>query len=1329
MRAIGNLSDQLAIAADKKNNDERYWMNTLSGQLVKSSFTCDFNKADVYTARMEFIKFDVKGKMFSRLMQLSNYSDVRMYITLLSVLVLLLNKHTGNKDIIIGVPIYKQNLDVMFINTVLTLRNVLDDNWTFKELLLRVGQVLFEAAKNQNYPIETLLYKLNIPFSRDSEFPLFDTAILLENIHEKEYIQYLNLNLRFIFRRTPENLGGTLEYHSSLYCWDSMERIVNQYTHLLEEAIFNINKPISALAILSEGERQQVLFDFNNTNAEYPVEETLHGLFVQQVERTPDHTALVCMKQGAGATSVTYKELNEKTNQLALGLRKQGVNPGTVIGIMVERSLEMMVGIFGILKAGGVYLPINPGYPQARVIYILEDSGTQLLLTQDKHKGKAPNSITHKGGVTIIHLEKANLYEGEKKNTGKIITSRDLAYVIYTSGSTGKPKGVMIEHRSVVNRLNWMQSYYPLGERDVILQKTDFTFDVSVWELFWWSFHGASVCLLRPNDEVSPGAIIDAIESSGVTTIHFVPSMLDLFLDYLEEFGDVQRLSGLRRVFSSGEALALNHAEQFHKMLGEPLGVELINLYGPTEATVDVSYFDCSAAQIEHGNFKTIPIGKPIDNIKLYVVNSHLQANSVGVQGELCISGDGLARGYLNRPELTMEKFIKNPYEIGKLLYKTGDLARWLNDGNIEFMGRIDHQVKIRGFRVELGEIESQLVNHEAIKEAVVVAREDENKEKYLCAYIVPDRKLSSRELREYLARSLPNHMIPSYFVSLETIPLTSNGKTDRKKLPAPKLKDSEEYKTPQSLLEKKLVEIWVDILGIGKEKIGMEDNFFDLGGHSLKATILVSKIHKVFKVIVPLAELFKTPSIRGLSGYIEGSATENFAPIEPVEIKEYYSLSSGQKRIYMVHHMQPQGTGYNIPKVLQLIGKVDRVRLQSTFNKLIETHESLRTSFSIIEGEPIQRIHNDIHFEIEYFDLKISSVEIIKNFLRPFDLSRAPLLRAGLIREEDEKHILMVDMHHIICDGVSHDILIDSFLTLYEGRKMPQLRIQYKDFAGWQKKQSHCDRLKEQEEYWLKRFKGDIPVLEFPIDYPRPPMQHFEGHAVSGEIDEILTAGLKEIASEQGATLYMVLLSSFALLLSRYTNQNDIIVGSPVAGRGHSDLERIVGMFVNVLLMRNTIEAKKSFAEFLEDVKYNTLRAFENQDYSIDRLAEQLDLKRGASRNLLYEVIFAQLNIGIREFTIPGLRLKPFEYSGETIKTDLRLGVEEKNNKIEMVLTYSTALFKRETAVDIMRHYKEILEQAVMNKQVKLEDIKISHDLVTLTCDVFQEDESEFNF
>jgi amino acid adenylation domain-containing protein len=992
-----------------------------------------------------------------------------------------------------------------------------------------------------------------------------------------------------------------------------------------------------------------------------------------------------------------------KSNQLARILRKKGVESNDIIGIMVERSFEMLIGILGILKAGGAYLPIDHEYPKGRIGFMLEDSEASILLTQSWLKGKIVF------GGEVIELDDPMVYEGNDIiNLESVNQSKDMAYVIYTSGSTGTPKGVMVEHSSVVNLLYDLEANYPLEKGDAYLLKTAYTFDASVPELFGWFISGEKLVILPCGYESLPKEIINTIAEKKITHIYFVPSTLNLFLDEVKNLLK-GKLQTLKYVFTIGEILKQETVQAFYRYVDS---AKLENVYGPVEATVYNSRY---TAIFEENNI-SVPIGKPAQNANLHVIGKNRNLQPIGIAGELCISGVCLARGYLNRPELTAEKFVENPFVPGERMYRTGDLARWLPDGNIEFLGRIDHQVKIRGFRIELGEIESRLLELEVVKEAVVLAWEDKSGDMYLCAYIVSDVKLSVSDLWVRLSDSLPGYMIPSYFVQLDELPLNKSGKVDRKVIPAPDggMGITAEYEAPRNRVEEILARIWSEVLGV--EKIGIHDNFFERGGNSLKGTVLASRIHKEMNVELPLKELFKSPTISGIAKYLSKVKPSTYVSIEAAEKKEYYEVSSAQKRMYVLQQLDQEAVNYNIPDVLMVEGVLDKEKLGEAAQKLIERHEVLRTTFETIDDRVVQRLHKNVEFSVDYLQKIVEYAEnpdkcmeeAIKDFIRPFDLGKAPLLRVALIKLTEEKQLLLFDTHHVISDGISMLILTREFTEIYSGNELKPQRLQYKDFSEWQNAYLKSEGIQEQEKYWLDRFSDEIPVLNIPLDYTRPVVQDFKGSSIELRIDHELAKKINKLTKEMGTTLYMVLLSAVNILLSKYSGQEDIIIGSPIAGRPHADLDNILGMFVNTLVMRNYPESGKTYAEFLGEVKENALRAYENQEYQFEELVEKLNLRRDMSRNPLFDVMFALRNMDKIVLELGDLKFSGYEPSEKAAKFDLSFIATEAGEDILIEIEYRTGLLKRETVERLSGHLCNLIKAITEDISVLLGEIDI---------------------
>nr|WP_234405637.1 non-ribosomal peptide synthetase [Paenibacillus sp. IHBB 10380] len=1300
---------QERIRKGEIEKQEQYWLGAFAGEVPVLELPTDYPRPAVQQFEGSSVGCELGEEYSQKLVKLSRERGATLYMTLLAAYTVLLSKYTGQEDIVVGTLIAgRGHADLgevmgMFVNT-LALRNRPEGEKTFVSYLEDVKAQVLQAYENQEYPLEELVEKLGV--RRDlSRNPLFDTLFALQNMEMKEFgLEGLKVSpygyegkiSKFdVSLQAAEGEGKLyfhVEYGSRLFRQETMERWSSHWLRLLEQVADQPEIKLSDIELLTEEEREQVLVSFNKTEAPYPREKTISELFEEQVAKTPKQVAVVYEGQ-----EWTYEELNARSNQVARMLRKHGVGSETIVGIMVERSLEMMAGILGILKAGGAYLPIDPDYPSERIAYMLEDSRTKVLLTQKRLQEQLTDRVAFDG--SIVALDEAGIYaEEERGNIAREHTAASLAYVIYTSGSTGKPKGVLVEHASLTNILSAMQQRYPLQATGAYLLKTAYTFDVSITELFGWILGNGQLVIAKQGAEKDWAKLEEVIDRHSITHINFVPAMLQLVMnDGVEQ----EKVRKLEYVFVAGEALPSDLANKLNELWPD---VSVENMYGPTEATIYATQYALGRKEGVH-----VPIGKPLPNTQVYVLDGAKLLQPIGIAGELCIAGDGLARGYLNQPELTEEKFVENPFVPGERMYRTGDLVRWLPDGNLEYLGRIDEQVKIRGFRIELGEVREQLMKHEAVEDAVVVARKGEEGEAYLCAYVLTEAELPVSSWRKHMGQSLPEYMIPSYFVRMEQLPLTPNGKVDRKALPAPEgaVHTGVEYVAPRNDTEAKLADIWSEVLGM--ERIGVWDNFFELGGHSLKAMMLVSRIHQELQVEVPLREVFGHATIEAMAGYLQEAEKKSYTPIEQVEARAYYPVSSAQKRVYVVQQLEGAGVSYNMPTVLKLEGKLDRGRLGAALQTVVNRHEALRTSFDMADGELVQRVHAEVELAVAYEEASVEEIErLIETFIRPFDLSQAPLLRAGIIQLGKEEHVLVVDMHHIISDGGSINLFLQEFMQAYEGRELGKRGIQYKDYAVWQQERIRKGDIEKQEQYWLESFAGEVPVLELPTDYPRPAVQQFEGASVGCELGEEYSQKLAKLSLERGATLYMTLLAAYTVLLSKYTGQEDIVVGTPIAGRGHADLGEIMGMFVNTLALRNRPKGEKTFVSYLEDVKTQVLQAYENQEYPLEELVEKLGVRRDLSRNPLFDTLFALQNVEMKEFGLKGLKVSPYGYEGKIAKFDVSVQAVEGEGKLYFQMEYGSRLFRQETMERWSSHWLRLLEQVADQPEIKLSDIEL---------------------
>ncbi|SFH04896.1 amino acid adenylation domain-containing protein, partial [Duganella sp. CF458] len=972
-----------------------------------------------------------------------------------------------------------------FVNT-LALRVSTDGNLDVAQLLAKVKALTLDAYAHQDVPFEQVVEAVQ-PQRSMAHSPLFQTMLTVSPQGGAERFSLPGLELSGIEqeRTTTQfdtalaltevngELAGSLTYASDLYDAATAERIVSCFMQLVQGMAHNDRAAVAELPLLSAAQREQVLSGFNATATEYEGTVLLHQMLEEQAARDPQAVALVFDDQ-----EVTYAELNTRANRVAHHLIGMGVQPNDRVAICAERSIEMVEGMFGILKAGAGYVPLDPSYPADRLAYMLADCAPKAVLVQ----GALSESLECDAPKVLLD----GFADRAEHNPDVPLDANSLAYVIYTSGSTGQPKGVMNEHGAVANRLRWMQQEFALGAGDCVLQKTPFGFDVSVWEFFWPMLAGARLAIARPEGHKSPDYLRELVDTAGVTTLHFVPSMLQVFVDAA---GNWQG-TGLRQVFCSGEALPAQLRARFRQQFPQ---VALHNLYGPTEAAVDVTWFDCT----EEAWPNIVPIGRPIANTSMYVLDAHGQPVPVGVAGELHIGGVQVARGYLNRPELTAERFVRDPFSAAAnaRMYKTGDLGRWLPDGNIEYLGRNDFQVKIRGFRIELGEIEAKLVACEGIREAVVLAREDQPGDKRLVAYLLADGEIDQAALRGELLRELPEHMVPAAFVAMTEFPLNPNGKLDRKALPAPDASalSRREYEAPQGELESTLAALWQELLGV--ERIGRHDHFFELGGHSLLAVRMVSRIRETMRVELPLRTVFAAPGLQALAACVAEAEASGMGAIVLADRSEPLPLSWAQQRLWFLDQLDASaGAAYHMPGGLRLHGQVDVAALRAALDRIVARHESMHTTFELEGDTPVQRIAAvSAGFALQERDLspldedaRGQALEAAQRevFGTLFDLAAGPLARGMLLKVADDEHVLLVCQHHIISDGWSLGVLVRELAALYsafsqgQADPLPALAIQYADYAAWQREWLQGAALQAQLDYWKGHLAGAPELL-----------------------------------------------------------------------------------------------------------------------------------------------------------------------------------------------------------------------------------------------------------
>ncbi|QEM12508.1 non-ribosomal peptide synthetase [Mucilaginibacter rubeus] len=1138
---------------------------------------------------------------------------------------------------------------------------------------LNPAENLFDAIiVIENYPLDLSVINGNTAplvtlhsATERTEFPL------VLNVFFKEDIEF-----EFVF--SPSHITA---FNPQLFA--------GHLTEVLNYIIEHKNDALASLNILTVNEQNAILKGFNQTLKDYPTDDVITA-FQKQVGICPDKTAVTC-----GSFRLTYRQLDELSGRIAGYLKNErGVNKGDVVGVLLEREDYLIPVIYGILKAGAAYVPIDPSFPADRINSIVQDSEMVALVSRSRHLNKQVDSIEN-----IIDLDVAINLINEHEPVCVPVSGDDLVYVIYTSGSTGRPKGVMIEHKSLIDRLWWMQEKYPAGADDVFLLKTPIVFDISVWEIFCWSIAGASLTVLPHGGEKDPEIIKDTISAGNVTIVHFVPSLLAVFLASLHTATDFYALESLKIVFACGEALQPAHVTAFRETLNSN-GTRLINLYGPAEATLDVSDYECT---FEPSEAAIVPIGKPLANVELYILDNWGYPAPVGVVGELLIGGVGLAKGYINNEKLTSEKFIEKNNIIYGRIYKTGDLARWMPDGNIEFLGRVDNQVKIRGLRIELGEIEHQVSAFGAIKECVVLSRQHHG-DNYLVAYCITHETVALSELKGFLSTKLPAYMIPAHFVFLEQFPLLISGKLNRKALPVPNIDDNDTLEAANTPVEEKLVIIWAGILNIKPENISVTRSFFDMGGHSLKAMSMVNEIYRQLNIRITIKEVFEYADIRALASLLNKKETGNrFVTLTPVALQSHYQLSPAQERLYFLYEFEKQSTAYNGCLITEINGAINFDRLNQAIAQLVKRHEVLRTVFELVDGKPFQKIIDDFEVSIEYIAAgEGETATVVDAFIRPFNLNEQPPFRIGLVQLAHDKHLLLFDIHHIISDGLSQEIFIRDFSNLYNGLPLPALTFHFKDYA-WHLQQNEKERIETQRSYWLKAFEQLPEAIELPTDFERPLFNNFKTGKYRFELDKHIKSQLERFAGKHKTTVYNVLLATFNILIAKLSGAEDITIGTPFTGRDYPGMENVAGMFVNTLALRNKINDNEGFSALLAAVKDNTAAAFSNQLYPYHNMIEDLGLVRDNGRNPLFNILFSYQDFKMEQVTMDGLQVNSYSADNQFTPFDLILSVTTGQDGLDCFFEFAADLFRADTVARFAGYWVNILQTVLLQPQLAI--------------------------
>ncbi|RYZ37357.1 MAG: amino acid adenylation domain-containing protein, partial [Myxococcaceae bacterium] len=1267
-----------------------WWKQQLSGAPHVLDLPTDKPRPAVISGRGDAVPVHLPRVLSEKVEALAQKEGATPFMVLLAAFQTVLHRYSAQDDVLVGSPIANRHhaetegLIGFFVNT-LVLRGSFSARPSFRQLVAQVRTTTLGAYEHQDLPFERLVESLQA--TRDlSRTPLFQVMFALQNAPRTELVlpglalQAADIGARGLSQfelsldlgRATEGFVGRIDYATDLFERSTVERLIQHLRVLLEAVLERPDAPLADLSFVGTEERQRLLGDLSGTVADFDRESTLHGRIEAQVARTPNADAVEFE-----GTTLSFRQLDARANQLARHLRSLGVGAEVTVGLCLERSVESIVALLAVLKAGGAFVPLDPKAPAARRSFILEDSRASVLLTT---QALADEWTPEVGTVVCLDGEQKPWKVLSAEALASSVRPENLAYVLYTSGSTGMPKGVAVLHRSVLHLHQAMsRDIYVQPQRGLrVSLNAPLFFDASMEQLIQL-VDGYCLCIVPEGTRKDPEAMIAWLETQRIDSLDCTPSQLKLLLDA----GLLEREHVPALLIIGGEALD----EVTWRRLSTTKRTRAFNVYGPTETTVNATAWALQdAAQV-------LPvIGRPLDNVRAYILDEQQHLVPFGMQGELCLAGEGLARGYLGRPDLTAERFVPHPFstEPGARLYRTGDKARWREDGTLDFMGRLDFQVKLRGYRIELGEIEATLRSYPGLRDAVVLVREDVPGNARLIAYVAPE--VETAPLREHLRKHLPEYMVPAVLVALPVLPLTPNGKVDRKALPVPEASQlgANTYVAPETPTEVALAALWSEVLRV--PSVGRHDNFFELGGHSLLATQVVSRIRSTLGVELPLGDLFRAPTVAGLAERLAHAGRSKTPALTRADRTSAPPLSFAQQRMWFIDQLAPGTSLYNMPLPLRLSGALDEGALRQSLDALMARHESLRTTFRVEAGQPVQHIHAEASMPFESVDLTD---------------------RALLLKLDAQEHVLVLHLHHIVSDGWSLGVLVREMTALYEAFRqgqtpsLPELPVQYADYAVWQRNWLQGEALEEQLGWWKQQLAGAPHVLDLPTDKPRPAVATRHGDAVPVHLPRVLSEKVEALAQREGATPFMVLLAAFQTVLHRYSAQDDVLVGSPIANRHHAETEGLIGFFVNTLVLRGSFSARPSFRQLIAQVRTTTLGAYEHQDLPFERLVESLQTTRDLSRTPLFQVMFALQNSPVPELVLPGLSVAGAHFGGRNRSLfELNLDLSRAADGFVGRLDYATDLFERSTVERLMTHLRVLLEAALEQPDAPLADL-----------------------
>ncbi|MBH9302803.1 pyoverdine non-ribosomal peptide synthetase PvdD, partial [Pseudomonas aeruginosa] len=1318
------------MEAGEKERQLAYWTGLLGGEQPVLELPFDRPRPVRQSHRGAQFILELDIDLSQALRRVAQQEGATAFALLLASFQALLYRYSGQADIRVGVPIANRNrveterLIGFFVNTQV-LKADLDGRMGFDELLAQARQRALEAQAHQDLPFEQLVEALQperslshnplfqVLFNYQSEIRSVTPEVQLEDLRLEGLAwdgQTAQFDLTLDIQEDENGIWASFDYATDLFDASTVERLAGHWRNLLRGIVANPRQRLGELPLLDAPERRQTLSEWNPAQREYAVQGTLQQRFEEQARQRPQAVALILDEQ-----RLSYGELNARANRLAHCLIARGVGADVPVGLALERSLDMLVGLLAILKAGGAYLPLDPAAPEERLAHILDDSGVRLLLTQ----GHLLEHLPRQAGVEVLAIDGLVLDGYAESDPLTTLSADNLAYVIYTSGSTGKPKGTLLTHRNALRLFSATEAWFGFDERDVWTLFHSYAFDFSVWEIFGALLYGGRLVIVPQWVSRSPEDFYRLLCREGVTVLNQTPSAFKQLMAVACSADMATQQPALRYVIFGGEALDLQSLRPWFQRFGDRQP-QLVNMYGITETTVHVTYRPVSEADLKGGLVS--PIGGTIPDLSWYILDRDLNPVPRGAVGELYIGRAGLARGYLRRPGLSATRFVPNPFPggAGERLYRTGDLARFQADGNIEYIGRIDHQVKVRGFRIELGEIEAALAGLAGVRDAVVLAHDGVGGTQlvgYVVADSAEDAERLRESLRESLKRHLPDYMVPAHLMLLERMPLTVNGKLDRQALPQPDASLSQQaYRAPGSELEQRIAAIWAEILGV--ERVGLDDNFFELGGHSLLATRVISRVRQEQQLDASLKALFERPVLKAFAQGLERT-TDAVSTIPLADRQQPLALSFAQERQWFLWQLEPESAAYHIPSALRLRGRLDVDALQRSFDSLVARHETLRTRFRLEGGRSYQQVQPAVSVSIEREPFgEEGLIERIQAIVvQPFDLERGPLLRVNLLQLAEDDHVLVLVQHHIVSDGWSMQVMVEELVQLYAAYSqgldvvLPALPIQYADYALWQRSWMEAGEKERQLAYWTGLLGGEQPVLELPFDRPRPARQSHRGAQLGFELPRELVEAVRALAQREGASSFMLLLASFQALLYRYSGQADIRVGVPIANRNRVETERLIGFFVTTQVRKAALDGRRGFDELLAQARQRALEAQAHQDLPFEQLVEALQPERNASHNPLFQVLFnhqSEIRSVTPEVQLEDLRLEGLAWDGQTAQFDLTLDIQEDENGIWASFDYAADLFDASTVERLAGHWRNLLRGIVANPRQRLGELPL---------------------